>query len=196
MATKSVITAAHLRDAYRYDPLTGKFSRTTKRGKWGPASKVGGLHRSKKHRLVYLSIYVNGRQYLAHRLAWLYMTGAWPRGDVDHINGDGLDNRWANLRDVSHQKNSWNRSSKGVYLTRNGTWMARTKDKFLGVFRDFEDAVSVYRLHVIKQYGEHAHENVVTFPLEFKRRILLDEIQKTERVLAKLRTALDGLSAS
>jgi hypothetical protein len=50
---------------------------------------------------------VDGHRYPAHRLAWLYMTGEWP-GEVDHINGKKDDNRWANLRDISHAANSQN----------------------------------------------------------------------------------------
>ncbi|WP_428999737.1 HNH endonuclease signature motif containing protein [Stenotrophomonas maltophilia] len=53
--------------------------------------------------------------YRQHRLAWLYMTGQWPSGEIDHINHDRSDNRWHNLRDVSHQANQQNRAgaSKG-----------------------------------------------------------------------------------
>ena len=44
-------------------------------------------------------------KYLAHRLAWLYVTGSWPSQDIDHIDGDPTNNRFANLREVTHQEN-------------------------------------------------------------------------------------------
>ena len=46
---------------------------------------------------------------LAHRLAWALHTGDWPKGDIDHINGDESDNRLANLRDVSKSINQQNK---------------------------------------------------------------------------------------
>lgn len=56
----------------------------------------------------------------AHRFAFLWMTGAWPIGVVDHINGDRHDNRWCNLRDVTVEQNASNRLTPGALVTRNG----------------------------------------------------------------------------
>jgi len=56
-----------------------------------------------------VTIGANGSRHLAHRLAWLYMAGAWPSGVIDHMNGDPSDNRWSNLRDVTQAENNANR---------------------------------------------------------------------------------------
>lgn len=97
------ITAARLRELLTYDPETGAFTNRVKRSrKVVPGEPAGGL------RCGYVAIRLDGRLYQAHRLAWLYMTGAWPAADVDHINGDRADNRWVNLRDVPHQANMQN----------------------------------------------------------------------------------------
>lgn len=58
--------------------------------------------------LGYLRIRLKGKQYMAHRLAWLYSYGEWPKY-IDHINHDKTDNRIANLRSVSHTENMKNK---------------------------------------------------------------------------------------
>lgn len=57
----------------------------------------------------YLQVKTGGKAYIAHRLIWLYVTGEWPSDQVDHRNGDRLDNRWENLRVVTGAVNSQNR---------------------------------------------------------------------------------------
>lgn len=58
----------------------------------------------------YRYIKIDGTQYMGHRLAWLYMTGDWPNGEVDHVNTARSDNRWKNLRIASAAQQAANRS--------------------------------------------------------------------------------------
>lgn len=58
----------------------------------------------------YWRIRVFGRAYQAHRLAWIYVYGAWPKNEIDHINRINLDNRIENLRDVTRKENLDNRA--------------------------------------------------------------------------------------
>lgn len=55
-----------------------------------------------------MEIGINGRSYLAHRLAWLFVHGQWPDAEIDHKNGDRTDNRLCNLRCVTRQHNLMN----------------------------------------------------------------------------------------
>jgi hypothetical protein len=94
------ITAERLRLLVEYEPQTGVFRRRVKRS-WLAS---GGSPDRNGH----IRISVDGRLYAAHRLAWLYMTGSWPAGVIDHVNGVRSDNRWGNLRDVSVTVNQQN----------------------------------------------------------------------------------------
>ena len=82
----------------------------------------------------YWEIKFRKKSHLAHRLAWLYVHGAWPLETIDHINGDRLDNRLANLRDVTIGKNGQN---KYRAKRTNGTGFlgVRTTDKRKNGFR-------------------------------------------------------------
>lgn len=104
------LTAARLRELAHYDPSSGVFTRLVASGYRGrhPAGRImRGELRNGRH----IAIGIDGGRYYAHRLAVLYMTGAWPVGVVDHKDGDGQNNRWANLRDVTQQVNMQNLQS-------------------------------------------------------------------------------------
>jgi hypothetical protein len=83
------ITQEYLMSIADYDPDTGIITRKDRKGSNGSIDAYG-----------YLIIKIKGEQYKAHRLAWLYVHGEFPSNVIDHINGDKLDNRIENLRDV------------------------------------------------------------------------------------------------
>ena len=89
-----------LKECLRYDADTGLFHWIVKR----KGVKKGGLAGSKMSH-GYIAICIDGRDYTAHRLAWLYVHGSEPSGYIYHINGDRADNRLANLRGVSQMVN-------------------------------------------------------------------------------------------
>lgn len=86
-----------------YDLETGLFTWKVKR-QGVKSSGVTGSKNSKG----YARICINGKYYYAHRLAWFYVTKAWPLNSIDHIDGDKLNNRFSNLRDVDQLGNLQN----------------------------------------------------------------------------------------
>lgn len=153
------ITAAQVREVLTYDPDTGLFRWRKVHAKSRVA--VGAVAGARGR---YTRITISRKLYAAHRLAWLYVTGVWPKEEIDHRNGDKHDNRWLNLREATRQINAQNirRTSNkngfmGVHWTaRNKKFRAsiRLGDKshFLGLFDRPEDAHAAYvaakrRLH-------------------------------------------------
>ena len=102
---KADLSAQRLRELLNYDSLTGLF---TWRVRASMVVKVGNSAGSTR-RGGYIAIQIDGTIYLAHRLAWLYMTDAWPKGEVDHIDGNGTNNSWHNLRDGDKAQNMQNK---------------------------------------------------------------------------------------
>jgi hypothetical protein len=99
------LTQSELKSLLHYNPDTGIFTRLTRSAFCVNIGDIAGGISVKG----YLVIKVNNRQYRAQRLAFLYMTGYFPKHMVDHINGIKTDNRWINLRDVSNRENNRNR---------------------------------------------------------------------------------------
>ncbi len=101
---KPILTADYLRNMLTYEPDTGVFRYTVKRGVNAAAGQEAGCVKGNKYR----KIQILGKNYYAHRLAFLHVTGEWPVHLVDHKNNDHLDNRWSNLRQADHISNAEN----------------------------------------------------------------------------------------
>lgn len=142
-----MITAERLRELLHYDPETGIFIWRVNRARRQTAGKVAGSFASQG----YWIIGVEGINYKAHRLAWLYVYGEWPKDQIDHLNGIKDDNRISNLRDVDNVINSHNKriamaTARNELLgvsRRNGKWYSQIK-AFLGYFDTPEEAHEAY----------------------------------------------------
>lgn len=71
------------------------------------AGRAAGCKRKR-----YWLISINHKKYFAHRLAWLMITQAWPVNEIDHANGDKLDNSAKNLRQATSSENKRNRGAQ------------------------------------------------------------------------------------
>ena len=160
-----MVTAEQL-SALSYCPETGVFTWNQRKGRARAGDIAGYLMKQPKRGLNYIIIGVGGKTYLAHRLAWRITHGDWPEFDIDHIDGDGTNNRISNLRAVNNQDNSKN--SKLYVTNKSGVAGVRLHDKsrfrssitvdgkstHLGLFDDFFDAVCA-RKSAENRYGYH-----------------------------------------
>lgn len=100
------ITHEFLLSQIEYYPITGIFLR---RSNGFVLASVGSCG--------YIRISVGGKQYTAHRLAWLYVHGEWPKAQLDHIDGDPTNNQISNLREATHSQNRVNASAYSLSKT-------------------------------------------------------------------------------
>lgn len=158
-------TQERLKELFDYNPMTGDFVRKVSRS--GPKAHVGSVAGCDNGQ-GYIRIYVDGKPYKAHRLAWLYVHGSMPK-EIDHKNLNRSDNRIANLRAVSRGQNRTNCGAyknntsglKGVSLYKpNGKWKAQIqkdgKKLALGYFDTKEEAHSAYVNAASRMFGEFA----------------------------------------
>lgn len=99
-----MLTQSRLKELLNYDPDTGVFAWLVKPSKRVNVGAIAGCLSIYGYR----QIQIGGEQYFAHRLAWLYMTGDWPKHQLDHRNGLRDDNRWDNLREATNAENGQN----------------------------------------------------------------------------------------
>lgn len=107
------------------------------------------------------------KNYFAHRVVWALTHGAWPEGEIDHIDGNRGNNHPSNLRDVSRSENLRNQKLKcfntsgysGVsWNPKNKRWVARINERgrsrHIGCFRELEEAAAARKL-AEKHWGYH-----------------------------------------
>lgn len=151
-----------LKSLLRYDPDTGLIYWVAK-GKGMIKKKAAGtkLHSG------YLGICIGPKRWQAHRIAWALHTGAWPKDQIDHINGIKTDNRACNLREATNSQNGKNlKLSKANKTGVAGVcWSERYqnyrvyikvdhKQKYFGTFKNFDDAVKVRHEAEDRYFGE------------------------------------------
>ena len=99
-----MITQSELKQLLNYNPDTGEFTWLKPNSYCTKAGSIAGTIDTNKYR----RIRVNGKRYMAHRLAWFYIYGAWPTNYIDHINHNVDDNAISNLREATPSQNSSN----------------------------------------------------------------------------------------
>ena len=170
----SVLSQKDLKRLLSYDPLTGVFTwlhrpddgtRVTRWHNTRYARKRAGSIDGNGYR----GIVIFGVQHYEHRLAVVYMTGAFPDDEVDHADGDRASNIWSNLRLATHAQNQKNQKTpinnttghKGVYKNRrkwaSEIWCDGAKIR-LGVFATVEEAAAARTVAETKYFGEFRRE--------------------------------------
>lgn len=160
--TDDIITQDCLKELLSYDSETGKWTWLITKGGILAGSEAGTINHQG-----YRMITINRKLYKSSRLAFLFMTGSFPSDEVDHINRDKLDDRWVNLRGVSHTINQRNRGIQknntsgcpGVsWNSARRKWMSYIKvdGKLvnLGFFETLTEAIHVRKLSEKQHYGE------------------------------------------
>ena len=156
------LTIARLHEVLSYEPATGVFRWKVAFGKIRIVGSVAGRVNGKGYRY----IWVDGKDYCAHRLAWHYVYGEWPVGKLDHKDC-APDHNWIdNLRPATDSQNSANRrlskrSTSGFKgVTYENGWVAQIeKDRRhirLGRFETAEQAHAAYLAAAKTIFGEFA----------------------------------------
>lgn len=158
------LTAKRLRELLHYDPVTGVFTwRVDRRGGVKAGDSAGCPNGDG-----YVHIGIEGRKHKAHRLAFFYMKGRWPRDDVDHVDRDRANNRWSNIRPATGSQNSANAKMpstnrcgvKGVSAMPNGRYRAQIEHEgrhiSLGCYSTIDDARAAYAAGAARIFKDFA----------------------------------------
>lgn len=165
--SKKDFPISKIKELLSYDEPSGKFywNVNTRQSQKG---SVAGSKTKMRHRNQYIAIQLDGVRFKGHELAYLLKLGRFPKGVVDHIDHNGLNNSWNNLREVSEVENVRNRKLSennttgyhGIHQRKDtGRYMSRINDlegkrEYLGTFDTLEEAVKV-RKKAEKKYGYH-----------------------------------------
>lgn len=165
------LTLERLKSVLHYNPDTGLWTWLVTLGSRAPKGTVTAGCPSKRGDL---QIRVDHCLYKAHHLAWFYMTGTWPKPQIDHDDRNRANNRWKNLREATNSQNGANKTGlKGTgtgiknvscvhgYGNRRTRYIAygstNQKRVYVGSFDTLDEASAAAFAHAKKEYGEFAH---------------------------------------
>jgi hypothetical protein len=157
------VTQRDIKEVFDYNPDTGVCTWKQYRLKAAPGEPIDERY---VYNDGYIVISFKGKAQMLHRLIWVWVTGDWPKNQIDHLNGDKLDNRWENLRDVTQYQNLVNKgaykkkSSEPAGVTKKGDkWNARLTvqgaQMDLGRFDSAEKAHNAYLQAKVLFHGQN-----------------------------------------
>ena len=170
------VTRERILEILDYDPETGIFtwkhrpnhqnargiSVFNKRFAGTPAGTIDGSERGQKYRFIGIS----GKIYRSSHLAWVIATGSWPKGQIDHRDVDGLNDRLENLREATGTLNCANRFGRSRQGLPKGVRIAKKKfaaqigfkrkNFHIGTFDTIEAAHAAYCVAAVSYFGEFA----------------------------------------
>lgn len=159
-----MISQEELKRFLSYDPLTGYFTWRMNRSRTKKGTIAGTTGSDG-----YIYIVISRKHYVAHRLAWFYMTGEWPKEEIDHKNKQRADNVFDNLREATCSENKANAAVrthsasqvKGVYFDARRPkkpWQAYvTKNKkrtSIGYYATKEEAADARNKKAFELFGD------------------------------------------
>ena len=173
-----ILTAERLREVLEYDPETGEFRWKLRISSNFSSKRAGSIWNSRFAGKIagcltepsgYVVIAVDSINYRAHRLAFLWMTGEWPKNEIDHRDMCRHNNIWSNLREATSGQNKLNKkvrsdSSTGI----KGVGFCKKRKKYrvdikacgkwhwIGYFDEKEKAAAAYQKASIELHGEFA----------------------------------------
>ncbi len=112
MRDEKELTQKRLKELLHYSPDTGVFTWLVTRGRYTKTGSVAGGWNGTGYRI----ISIDGKRYLAHRLAFMYIKGSFPKDQTDHINKVRHDNKWSNLRESTQRQNHENRRNNNKFI--------------------------------------------------------------------------------
>lgn len=159
----------YIKSKLDYNPETGDLIWTNPTSFAVNKGSVAGSY-CKRDR--YINVVLDGKRLLAHRVAWFIVTGVWPV-EIDHINHIRHDNRWDNLREVSHINNHRNKPLQSNNISGyHGVGWEKSRKKWgaaikvngkkiqIGRFNTKEEAVAA-RKKAEQYYGFHNNHGQV-----------------------------------
>jgi hypothetical protein len=161
-----MLTLERLQELFDYDPITGWFTNRSRRG-CAKAGRRAGAHAHSGYR----RLTIDYKRYYEHHLAWFYIYGQWPLGEMDHVDGNPGNNAITNLRLCNRSQNNCNAKRptgqsglRGAYLNkRNLQWFSQIQHggqvKFLGTFGSPEEAHEAYETAAKNLHGEFYYEH-------------------------------------
>ncbi len=103
---RSGVTANQVRKLFTYDSDEGHLRWAVSRQK----INIGDVAGYKNTSDGYWYVGFDYNEFLAHRVIWLWVTGEWPKSQIDHWDGDRVNNKWINLREATNSLNGRNKT--------------------------------------------------------------------------------------